>query len=94
MAYAMSLAPVLKLSATLTWLLSDIRSQAVIVKSTPAIRYGRDQMYCSRSSDDMIRKIEIKSSTNWSRRRLVSSNLSAAMTASSADPGPTPLIDL
>ena len=92
-AYNMSLAPVLKLSATLTGLLSDMRSHAVMVKSTPAIRYGSDQMYCSRSSDDMIRKIEIKSSTNWSRRRFVSSNLSAAITASSADPGPTPLTD-
>jgi hypothetical protein len=33
----------------------------------------------------------MNSNTNWSRRWRVSSSLSAAMIASNADPGPTPL---
>ena len=36
----------------------------------------------------------MNSSTNWSRRCRVSSSFSAAMIASNADPGPTPLMVL
>jgi len=89
----MSRVAVLKLTPTLTARLFDIRSQAIIVNTTPAIRYGRDQMYCSRNNEDMIRKIEMNRRTNWSRRCRVSISLSAAITASNAEPGPTPLTD-
>ena len=71
---------------------ADMRSHAVMMTRTAARRYGNDQTYCSRSSADMTRKIEMNKSTNWSRRFRVSTSLSEAMTASSAEPGPTPLI--
>ena len=61
--------------------------------STLTTRYGKDHKNCSRSSEDITRKIERNSKTNWSRRLRVSRSFNAAMTASSADPGPTPLIE-
>ena len=40
----------------------------------------------------MTRKIAMNSSTNWSRCRRVSRSFSAAISANSVEPGPTPLI--
>ncbi len=70
-----------------------MRNHAVTMHSIATTRYGRDQRYCSRSRHDITRNIEMNSSTNWSLRRRVSSSFSAAMMASKAEPGPTPLID-
>ena len=84
--------PVEKLCLAVSPGVADMRSHAVMMTRILTSRYGNDHRYCSRSSEDMTRKIEMKSSTNWSRRWRVSSSLSDAMTASSADPGPTPLI--
>ncbi|MEJ2297262.1 MAG: hypothetical protein P8X94_01900 [Woeseiaceae bacterium] len=72
---------------------AGIRSQAVMITRMLTSIYGRDQRYCSRNSDDMTRKIDRNSNTNWSRRLRVSRSLSAAMIVSRAEPGPTPLIE-
>ncbi len=91
-AYRISRLPVEKLCFADSLGVADMRSHAVIITKTATSRYGNDQMYCSRSSADMTRNMEMNSSTNWSRRLRVSRSFSDAMTASNADPGPTPLI--
>ena len=63
-AYMTSRPPVRKLYRTVSESSADILSHAVMIRTMPSNRYGKDHRYCSRSNADMTRNIEMNSSTN------------------------------